>query len=342
MTKKVRFGIGIPTGTEGLMYPIPFASATENVRMAIKAERLGYDSVWGNDHVSTQNYVRKEFVQPPNYYSPPLVLAAIAQATTKIKLGTGLLVLPFRHPVMLTKEIATLDHLSGGRVLLGVGIGAYREEFAAMFGERAAKMNRGRMLDESLRSLQALFTEREASFKGEYYHFENVESMPKPVQNPFPFYIGGNSPEGRRRLGEYGMGWLPAVLSPEEIRHGIEEIKTHCEVKGRNPEEIDVAPQFAVSIGRTHEEAVNKYKQSQVYKHMISLKNSTLKDQQSGSLEERSLIGSPAEIAEQVQRYIEAGVTTFSALLFCTNNLSEFYESMEWFSREVMSQFCER
>lgn len=339
MPGRVKFGIGIPTGTEGLMYPVPFASARENVRMALEAERLGYDSVWGNDHVSTQNYVRSEFSNPPNYYSPPLVLAAIAQATTKIKLGTALLVLPFRHPVVVAKEVATLDHLSEGRVLLGVGIGAYREEFAAMYGERAAKMHRGKMLDESLKALVALFNEREASFKGEYYHFENVESMPKPLQRPFPFYIGGNSPEGRRRLGEYGIGWLPAVLSPAEISMGVSEIRTHCEANGRDPGEIDIAPQLTVSIGRTHEEAVAKYKASQVYKHMVSLKNSTLKNQQSGTLEERSLIGSPGEIAERVQAYIDAGVTTFSALLFCTNSLKEFYESMEWFSREVICHF---
>ena len=118
-----RFGVGIPTGTEGLMYPIPFASAADNVRIAVAAERFGFDSVWGNDHLSTQHYVRKEHSEPPSYYAPLVVLSAITQATTKLKVGTALLVVPFRHPVVIAKEVATLDHLSGGRVLLpGIGL----------------------------------------------------------------------------------------------------------------------------------------------------------------------------------------------------------------------------
>jgi probable F420-dependent oxidoreductase len=337
--RKIEFGVGIPTGTEGLMYPVPFASATENVRMAQRAEELGYHSVWGNDHVSTQAYVREEFGQSPNYYSPLLVLASIAAATTQIKLCTALLVLPFRHPVVVAKEVATLDHLSGGRVLLGVGIGAYREEFKAMYGPAAGKRNRGEMLDESLEAITRIFQSEDAQFDGKYYQFSGVNSYPKPVQSPFPIYIGGNSPEGRRRVAQYGQGWLPAVLSPEEIQAGVEEIAKHCEAVDKDASNIDIAPQFTVSIGRTHEEAVKRYENSQVYKHLVSLKNSTLKNQQEGSLTERGLLGSPEEIAEQIQHYVDAGVTSFSALLFCANSLGEFYESMEWFSQEVMSKF---
>jgi probable F420-dependent oxidoreductase len=339
MGKKIQFGVGIPTGTEGLMYPVPFASAMDNVRMAQAAEKLGYDSVWGNDHVSTQAYVRHEFDQSPNFYSPLIVMSAIAQATTNIKLCTALLVMPFRHPVVVAKEVATLDQLSGGRVQLGVGIGAYREEFTAMYGAKAAKMNRGEMLDESLQALRLLFTETSASFEGKYYQFNGVESYPKPVQSPLPLYIGGNSPEGRRRLAEFGQGWLPAILSPDEIRTGLADIEARCEAVNKDPRQLDIAPQLVVSIGKTREDAMKTYQNSQVYKHLVSLKSSTLKDQQSGSLTERSLIGSPDEIVEQIKSYIDAGVTTFSALLFCANSLPEFYESMEWFSKEVMNHF---
>lgn len=342
MDKRIRFGIGIPTGTEGLMYPIPFATAIENVSIAQAAENLGYDSVWGNDHVSTQAYVRVEFEQSPNYYSPLLVLASIAMATRRIKLCTALLVLPFRHPVVVAKEIATLDQLSGGRVLLGVGIGAYREEFKAMYGPAAGKMNRGEMLDEALQAITTIFQSEDAQFHGKYYQFSNINSFPKPLQSPFPIYIGGNSPEGHRRVAQYGQGWLPAVLSPAEVRAGIDSIAKHCEAIGRDPSNIDIAPQLTVSIGQTHEEAIRRYENSQVYKHLMSLKNSTLKNQQEGSLVERGLLGTPDEIAEQVQRYVDAGVTTFSALLFCVNSLTEFYESMEWFSQDIMSKFCAR
>ena len=117
--KKIQFGIGIPTGTEGLMYPIPFAQARDNILLSEKAEEFGFDSVWGNDHVSTQHYVRKEFSRPPNYYAPLIVLAAIAENTRKIKVATALLVVPFRHPVNIAKELVTLDHLTQGRILIG-------------------------------------------------------------------------------------------------------------------------------------------------------------------------------------------------------------------------------
>lgn len=339
MTRKPQFGIGIPTGTEGLMYPIPFAKATDNIRLAQTAERLGYDSVWGNDHVSTQHYVRHEYAQAPNYYAPLLTLAAISAATQRIKLATALLVVPFRHPVVIAKEVATLDQLSGGRVLLGVGIGAYREEFEAMYGAAAAKkVNRGELLDEALEALDRLWTQDDASFSGKYFTFESVQSYPKTVQHPVPIYIGGNSPEGWRRCGRYGQGWLPAVLSPDEVAHGVGQIRGFLEVNGRGDAVIDVAPQLVVSLGRTHEEAVRHFEASQVHKHLVSLKKSTLKGQQSGSFAERSLIGTPDEVLEQIHRYTAAGVTTFSAMLFADNTPDAFMESMQWFSEEVMNR----
>ena len=333
---KPKFGVAIPTGTEGLMYPVPFASAQDNIRIALAAERLGFDSVWGNDHVSTQHYVRGEFDRPPNYYAPMLVLAAIAQATSTLKVATAILVTPFRHPVVIAKEAATLDHLSGGRMILGVGIGAYREEFEAMYGPAARRMQRGEMLDEALSALQVLWAEEDASFLGKYYQFEHVQSYPKPLQRPVPVYIGGNSAEGRKRVARWATGWLPAVLSPDEVRAGVAEIRAHAEAIGRDAGPIDIAPQLAVSLGRTHEEAVAKFRSSQVYKHLQSLKRSTLKGQQSGTYEERNLIGTPDEVREQIARYVDAGVTTFSALLFAEDTVDAFIEAMEWFSEDVM------
>ena len=341
MAARLQFGIGIPTGTEGLMYPVPFAQATDNIFLAQAAERLGYDSVWGNDHVSTQHYVRHEATQAPRYYAPLLILAAVGAATRKIKLATALLVVPFRHPVVIAKEVATLDQLTGGRLLLGVGIGAYREEFEAMYGaEQAKKVNRGALLDEALDCLELLWGDADASHRGKYFTFESVQTFPKPVQKPVPIYIGGNAPEGWRRCGRYGQGWLPAVLSPAEVAHGHSEIRRYLEEYGRGDVAIDVAPQLAVSLGKTHEDAMRRFQSSQVYKHLQSLKQSTLKGQQSGTLEERSLIGTPDEVCEQVQRYAEAGVTTFSAMLFANNSVDEFVESMQFFSESVIQRLA--
>jgi len=339
MIKKVNFGVGIPTGTEGLMYPIPFAQARDNIRISVRAEELDYDSVWGNDHVSTQNYVGEEFDCPPNYYAPLLVLSAIAENTTKLKVATALLVVPFRHPVNIAKELATLDLLTKGRLIIGVGIGAYREELSAMLGDRAKSIHRGRLLDETLGVLIRIFNEDKVTHKGEYFDIQEHQSYPKPLQNPFPFYLGGNSPEGRRRTAEYGMGWLPAVLTPDEIATAVDEIKAHCEKFDRDYTQIDVAPQLIISIGKNHEEAVGKFKTSQLFNHMESLKKSTLKDQDTSLVSQRNLVGGPDELSEQIQQYIDAGVTTFSALLFAVNTIEEMLESMQYFSEEVMRHF---
>ena len=127
MKRKLEFGVGIPTGTEGLMYPIPFVEdIRDNIRIAEKAEELGYDSVWGNDHIATQQYVVEDFGQAPNYFAPLITLAAIGEHTKHLKLATALLVLPFRQPGILAKELASLDRLCGGRLMLGVGMGAYQ------------------------------------------------------------------------------------------------------------------------------------------------------------------------------------------------------------------------
>jgi alkanesulfonate monooxygenase SsuD/methylene tetrahydromethanopterin reductase-like flavin-dependent oxidoreductase (luciferase family) len=106
-----------------------------------------------------------------------------------------------------------------------------------------------------MRALRRLFTERRVTFRGRYVRFEEVECFPKPVQRPLPIYAGGNHPEVRRRAGELGEGWLPAVLSPEEIARGVETVHRAAEAAGRDGSKIEIAPQFAVSIGRTQEEA---------------------------------------------------------------------------------------
>src|SRR5207237_6242830 len=120
---------GLPTGMEGLTFPIPFSDPENLVAIALAAEKLGYDSVWGNDHMTTQHYVRAEFPQPPRFWEPLVTYAYLASITKTLRFGTGLLVLPMRRDiVVMAKQIATLDHFSNGRVEIGVGIGAYREE----------------------------------------------------------------------------------------------------------------------------------------------------------------------------------------------------------------------
>src|SRR5499425_1126076 len=281
----MRFGVHIPTCIEGMMYPIPFAKPSDILPTAMLCEQLGFDSVWGNDHMTTQRYVQSEFPNPPNFYEPLITFSYVAARTTKLRVATGIIVLPMRNMPVLAKQVATLDQLSGGRVILGVGTGAYREEYEALYPD-TRDARRGEIVDEGLRALRLLFTERKASFRGKHVRFLDVECFPKPRQAPLPMYAGGNHPEVRRRAGEYGEGWMPAVLSPEELKQGVDDVQRAAAKAGRDGTRIDIAPQFAVSIGRTRAEADRRFRGSQLFKHLESLAKSTLREQ-TGGFEQR-------------------------------------------------------
>ena len=333
----MRFGVHIPTCIEGMMYPVPFAKPSDILPTALLCEELGFDSVWGNDHMTTQRYVQQEFADPPNFFEPLITFSYCAGRTTRLRFATGIIVLPMRNMPVLAKQVATLDQLSGGRLILGVGAGAYREEYEALFPD-ARGVRRGTIVDEGMQALRLLFTERKATFRGSTVHFEEVECFPKPAQDPMPIYAGGNHPEVRRRAGQYGQGWMPAVLSPEEIARGVEDVHREAAAAGRDGAAIDIAPQFAVSIGRTREEADRRFRGSQLFKHLESLKKSTLREQ-TGGFEQRNLIGSPEEISERIRVYERAGVTTCSGMLFVAGSVAEMREAIELFGREVLPNF---
>jgi probable F420-dependent oxidoreductase len=337
----MRFGLGVPTATEGMMYPVPFASPAEAVRLGEAAEELGFESVWGNDHLTTQAYVRDEFPDPPRFYDPLGYLAYLAARTSRIRLATCVLVLPFRHPVLVAKQAATLDHLSGGRAVLGVGIGAYREEFEATWPGRP--LNRGAYAAECLEALDALFTQRRASYAGEWLSFADVESYPKPLQARLPILSGGNAPGSRTRAALLADGWLPACLSPAEVAAGRRDIAATAERAGRRlPDGFEVAVQVAVAMAPTRERALARFRSSQVYAHLRSLSRSTLKDQDLGEMESRNLIGTPDDVRAQVAAYAEAGVDTLAGLLFATDTVEETLDAMGTFAGEVIGPLGDR
>ncbi len=328
------FSVGFPTGMEGLTYPIPFSDPETLVKIAQHAEALGYHSVWGNDHMTTQHYVRAEFPVPPRFWEPLVTYSFLAAHTTKLRFGTGVLVLPMRRDIVVTaKQIATLDHLSNGRVEIGVGVGAYREEFEALNPE--GHVHRGDMVEEGVRALQLLFSEREASFDGKYYKFKDVELFPKPKQARLPIYFGGNNPAHLRRTAECADGWIPAGLPVETLRRMVGELKQMTEVAGRKFSDLQIAPQYVVHLGRDQDKAVARYRESQMFKHFESLKKSTLKGQASVKSEDINLVGNIETVIERAQAFREAGVTHFLGLFFAANSVPELMDQMQMFAEEV-------
>lgn len=334
----MRFGLGVPTGTEGMMYPVPYADIDQAVELALAAERLGFESIWANDHVSTQQYVRDAFEDPPRFYDPFAYLSYVAAMTERIRLATAIMVLPFRNPVVAAKQAATLDQLSHGRAVLGVGIGAYREELLAM--EPESSLHRGEHAEEAITALRQLFTERRVSVSGRWVSFDDVESYPKPYQDRrLPILSGGNSPGSRSRAARLADGWLPACLSPDEVRSGLGVIRGEAAEHGRElPGDFEVALQVAVSIAPTREEAWARFESSQVFHHLVSLSKTTLKDQGIDDLASRNLIGTPAQVADKVAAYADAGVTTLAGLLFACDTVEATLGAMEGFSDEVITR----
>jgi probable F420-dependent oxidoreductase len=330
----MRVSAGLPTGMEGLTYPIPFSDPENVIRIAQAAEKFGYDSVWGNDHMTTQNYVRAEFPVPPRFWEPLITYAFVLSETKTIKVGTGILVLPMRHDIVVTaKQIATLDHFGKGRLEIGVGIGAYREEFKAL--QPDARMDRGDIVDEGLQALNLLFKERVASFDGKFYKFRDVELYPKPLQKHIPIYVGGNNANNIARTVKWADGWLPAGMHVDRVRAGVKTLHEMAEQAGRDPRTIEVCPQFVVHVGKTHQAAVESFRKSQMNKHLVSLSKSTLKGQGTPSHEDINLIGTPAEIVDKANAFREAGVTHLLGLYFAANSVQELIDQMQIFGEEV-------
>jgi alkanesulfonate monooxygenase SsuD/methylene tetrahydromethanopterin reductase-like flavin-dependent oxidoreductase (luciferase family) len=221
-------------------------------------------------------------------------------------------------------------------VVLGVGIGAYREEFEALYPE--AVLHRGDHAEEYLAALALLFSERRASYRGRYVRFEDVESNPKPLQDPLPILSGGNSRGARRRAASV-QGWLPACLTPAEYQAGLAEIADAA--GGMLPPEFEAALQLVVSVGPTHEEAVDRFASAQVYSHLTSLGDSTMRGRLDDDLATRNLVGTADEIAALVADYAAAGVGTFAGLLFAADTVDETFEQMAAFAEGVIATLGE-
>jgi len=218
----MRFGIWLPNCRH---------LATPEIirRAAVRAEALGYDSVWVSDHVVVPRANVANFGE--TIFDPLVTLAVVAGATSRVRLGTTVLIVPYRQAVVTAKMVSSLDALSGGRVVLGVGAGWVAAE-SAMLGVPFAE--RGPMTDEYLRAMQELWTSPSPSFAGKYVRFDDLHFEPRPIQKPhLPIWVGGHSRAALRRTVEIGAAWHPINRAPEELRAGVAELARISRERGR-------------------------------------------------------------------------------------------------------------
>ena len=229
----------------GTSVPLP-AYNIDPAFMAKKAEDLGFDSIWYAEHPAVPVHSESPFPSTggeiPWTYShftePYIALARASAVTTHIKLGTGITLVPERNPLLLAKEIATLDLYSGGRFIFGVGTGWLKEETELMGGDFPHRWSQTR---EALDVMKKLWTQEEAEHHGKYFDFPLVRSYPKPAQKPYPpILIGGAAKNVLQRVVDHADGWLPNRVTPAELENSRRQIEKLATAAGRDPNTITI------------------------------------------------------------------------------------------------------
>lgn len=245
----MKFGIGFANAG-------PLGDPQAATAFARAAEAAGFESLWTIEHAvvpagyASQYPYDKSGRMPGPEDAPipdPLVwLTYVAAATSTINLATGVLILPQRNPVVLAKETATLDVLSGGRLLLGVGVGWLREEFDAIgvpFTER------GRRTDDHIGALRALWEQEQASFDGPFTQFTDCISRPHPVRGTIPVHVGGHSDAAARRAGRLGDGFFPGAGNHDKLAGLLDVARESAEQAGRDPEALEITSGGRGAVG---------------------------------------------------------------------------------------------
>jgi probable F420-dependent oxidoreductase len=226
---------------------ISYWEGPDALAAARTAEASGFDSLWTFEHVVYPDEYTSPYPGSPDGRLPmppstpipdPLIwLSYIASATTTLRLATGIIVLPQRNPLVLAKELATLDRLSGGRLLFGIGVGWLKEEFEAL---GVPWEQRGARADEYVAALRALWAGDGASFHGRFVSFDQVSSNPKPTQASIPVVVGSFGRAGARRAGRLGDGFLPAAGSTAELAELIDVMRDSAVQHGRDPSRVEI------------------------------------------------------------------------------------------------------
>ena len=232
--------------TVGTSVPLP-AYEFDPAFVAKKAEELGFESIWYAEHpvlpVQSASPFPSSGGEIPESYAhftdPYMALARASGVTTTIKLGTGITLVPERNPLLLAKEIATLDRYSGGRFLFGIGTGWNREETEIMGGDFDHRWTQTR---EAIEVMKELWTKDEAEYHGRYFSFPPVRCNPKPLQDPHPpVILGGMAPNVLRRVAAVADGWLPNRVTPAQVEEGRKTLDTLAAELGRDPASLTIS-----------------------------------------------------------------------------------------------------
>jgi probable F420-dependent oxidoreductase len=297
----------------GICLPIRLSlTARDNIEIAKSAEILGFDSIWASDHIVMPEKHLGSFSEV--FYDPFMLLSYIASETSTINLGTSVIILPYRNPVVVAKMVATLDQLSEGRIMFGVGPGWMREEYGALsvpFEKRGARTN------EYIEAIKELWVNDDPKYEGDFCSFSNIKFYPKPQQEPHPpIFIAGASDYAIKRAVKYGDGWQPTWVSPEDVEEGKTKLEKIAKETGRD------LSNFIYSVR-------NRL-------HIVDSNYDMTKEDNSGSGDPPFLLrGTVDQIVEYVKQYQQLGV---SHIIFdpVSDDLDGIFNTLEVVSKEII------
>jgi probable F420-dependent oxidoreductase len=337
---RIEFGIRLPNSG-------PLSSVENLIDAAHTAELLAFDSIWVHDHVVWSSEMHRHHIssgsaqalaedQTADFYESITTLSYIAARTRGIRLGIACLVMPTRNPIYAAKQTATLDRLSDGRLIVGVGLGSKATEssnefevFQVPFAKRAA------LTDEYIDVMKAIWTEPIASYNGKTIQFANAEVFPKPKQSPHPpIWIGGWTDKAVERSARLGDGWIPGWRSPAEMAAGTQMLRQEAERHGRDGSRIVVAVEKLASIALSRDVALER--SLPTVTTSLNTYERDVTDLQFAV--DRHILGSVDDVLRRVEEFVEAGVTHFELkLLYST--MDELFEQMSLWSERVIPQF---
>jgi probable F420-dependent oxidoreductase len=293
---------------------------TEQWALVRRLEGLGFASIWTGDHISFHGPI----------YESLTLLASYASITERVRLGTAVYLLALRHPTVVAKVTSTLDVLSRGRLIFGVGVGGENpREFEASGIPHA---ERGPRVTEGIDVVRALWTRTPASFKGRFTSFDGVSIDPKPVQpgGP-PVWIGGRSDAALVRAGRQGNGWVSYVVTPDRYRQSIQKIRAAAEAAGRSLDGFTHAHLTFITLGADYEAA------RAAWVAQLSRRY----NQDFGPLAERyGVIGTAKQCIEQLERFADAGCHYF--LLNAVGDLRHEREQLELMAADILPHFAKK
>ena len=310
----------------------------------MSAEEHGFDSLWVHDYIIWDKKLDRTHLSAgaielidedtePWMFESLMTLAWVAAATTKVKIGTAILCVPYREPVVTAKQIATLDVLSGGRLVLGVGVGGTKQtnnqDFEVLGIPRTEKYERTR---DAVKAMKVLWEDPSPVYDGKFFSYPKTTMYPKPIQQPLPLWFGGKGDKSLDLVSELGDGWLPTWMGPSQYEELIPKLEGRLATMGRSLDGFTIAKECYVCIAETSDEA------EEISQATMATFSSgfTVKNEQAARAS--VLVGSPEDVIAAVGQFVDVGVTHFE-MKFIIRSMQELDKQLKLFSTEVMPEF---